>query len=271
LYLTTPNINKNGKILNNKRLFAWMVFIFSLGHFLPVSGQKVEGYQSTLTGDEIRYAVYLPDGYSLKKKYPLLIFLHGMDEKTWPAGGFNPKIKATGLPLLLEEGLKLPFVVLAPCCAYADWDNIGYTKDQKTKLHAPGALTREVAGMAIKKYSIDTTRLYLTGLSMGGAGVFSAVQYFPDLFHAAIPIAGWGDPNKACHIKTAVWAFQGADDGGAGVKNVIDAIKKCSPQSESKASILQGQGHHIWDMVYSNKASGNVNIYDWLLKYSAGK
>lgn len=249
-------------------IFLITLFIF-LQSTLATIAQKVEHYRSALTGDDIKYAVYLPKGYSPSKKFPLLLFLHGMEEKTWPAGGFNLKIKTTALPLLLENGLQIPFVVLAPCCAYSDWDNIGYTLLQQTKMYAPGALPVEIAKMAIKKYNIDTSRLYITGISMGGGGVFSVVQNFPNFFHAAIPIAGWGDPAKACNVKTPIWAFQGQKDESEGIKTVINAIKKCSPTIEAKASILTGKGHVIWNLVYENKVSGTVSIYDWLLQYSA--
>ena len=233
-------------------------------------GQKIEHYKSNLTGDTIKYVVYLPQGYIQGKKYPLLLFLHGMSEKTWPVGSINPAVRKVGLPKHLENGLKLPFVVVVPNIAYPDWDNIGYTKDFKSK-YQPGALPVEIAEMALKKYSVDTARVYITGISMGGGGTFSAVHLFPKVFAAAIPIAGWGDNSKSCVTITPVWAFQGSKDNGSGIRGIIQGIKECQPESQSKVTVLEGKGHYIWDDVYLNKASGGIDIYHWLLQHSKGK
>jgi predicted peptidase len=259
----------NIKLFMNVKINYW-VYCLLLLTMLAFQGiaQKVESYKSLLTGDVIKYAVYLPQHYDGHKKYALLLFLHGMNEKTWPVGSFNPGVKLSALPKLLESGLKLPFIVVVPNCAYSDWDNIGYTSDNKVKLKSPGAWAVEIARMASEKYTVDTNRRYITGISMGGGGAFSALQYFPEVFAAGIPIAGWGSSDKGCNTKTNVWAFQGSKDGGEAIKKITETASACNPQYDIKATILDGYGHNVWDLVYANKASGGTNIYDWLLKYS---
>src|SRR5690606_20442594 len=184
---------------------------------------------------------------------------------------FNEKVRTVGLPALLEQGFKLPFVVVVPNCAYPDWDNIGYNEDMKAKYIKPGALPVEVAQMALKKYARDRSRTYITGIRMGGGGSFSAIQNYEDVFAAAIPVAGWGDQSKACNVTTPVWAFQGSKDGGAGVKAVISAIASCNPNLKSRCTILEGKGHVMWDEVYSNEVSEGEDIYQWMLQFQLKK
>ena len=65
----------------------------------------------------------------------------------------------------------------------------------------------------IKTLPIDTNRIYITGLSMGGYGTFDAILRYPQLFAAAVPVCGAGDPSKAASIsKMPIWIFNGAED-----------------------------------------------------------
>ena len=232
-----------------------------------VSGQTIKSYKSAITGDTIKFKVYFPENYSNKKKYPLLVFLHGMNEKTWPVGNFNPKVTTVGLPALLEKGLKLPFITIVPNIAYADWDNIGYSKNNEIKFKSPGMLADEIARMAQSRFLTDTSRTYITGISMGGGGTLSAIQNYPHSFSAALAIAGWGDPSKACQTLTPVWIFQGEKDNGHGMENLAKAIQSCRPDKNTRYTILAGKGHAIWDEVYENKVSEGTNIYNWLLSF----
>ena len=87
-------------------LFPFIFLLYIYCTPVLINAQNLESYISKLTGDPIKYAIYYPKDYLKTKKYPMLVYLHGMDEKGWPVGGFNPTIRKTGLPLLIESGLK---------------------------------------------------------------------------------------------------------------------------------------------------------------------
>jgi predicted peptidase len=79
------------------------------------------------------------------------------------------------------------------------------------------------------EFPIDTTRRYITGISLGGYGVWHFITSRPEVFAAAIPICGSGDPAVARNcIGVSVWAFHGAHDNRvpvSGSRDMIQAMK----------------------------------------------
>ena len=101
-----------------------------------------------------RFLLYFPEGYQDKKetKWPLMLFLHGAGER----GDDLNRVKVHGPPKLVEKGQKLPFIIISPQCPKNQrWDD---------------AMLTALLDHACMEYRVDTSRLYLTGLSMGGYG-----------------------------------------------------------------------------------------------------
>ena len=102
-----------------------------------------------------KYLKYLPDGYDGKKKFPLLLFLHGAGER----GDNLDLVTKHGPPKLIKKGKKFPFIVISPqCLKNSWWDAEGLD-----------ALLDEFIG----KHAVDESRIYCTGLSMGGYGTWA--------------------------------------------------------------------------------------------------
>ena len=120
------------------------------------SMQTPQTFEKTVTKKvRANYLLYLPRDYSAtsKKSWPLMLFLHGAGER----GTNLTKVAAHGPPKLVAQGKKdFPFIIVSPQCP------IGQSWKNDTLL----ALLDDV----ITKYRVDTNRLYLTGLSMGGYG-----------------------------------------------------------------------------------------------------
>jgi predicted peptidase len=99
---------------------------------------------------------------------------------------------------------------------------------------------------------------------MGGFGTWSTTSAYPDLFAAAIPICGGGDPGKADKIKDLpIWVFHGDADTVVKIEKsqvMVDALKK--RKSKVKFTIYPGVGHDSWSKTYNNP-----EIYDWLLEH----
>lgn len=85
---------------------------------------------------------------------------------------------------------------------------------------------REVVAEVVSNYSVNTRRLYVTGLSRGGNGTWRTCSLYPDVFAAAVPICGWGDQwfnsdpgiehtSYWAHlmIDIPIWAHHGLADG----------------------------------------------------------
>jgi predicted peptidase len=80
------------------------------------------------------------------------------------------------------------------------------------------------------EFSIDMNRIYVTGLSMGGYGVWSLLQQYPAFFAAAVPICGGGYAGLATSMRhVPVWNFHGANDDivpVSGSRDMISALRQ---------------------------------------------
>ncbi|MGL6225782.1 MAG: prolyl oligopeptidase family serine peptidase [Thermoguttaceae bacterium] len=196
------------------------------------------------------YWAFLPADYeeSSEKNWPILIFLHGMGER-----GQNLDIVAKHGPprLLLEEKYRniCPFIVISPQC-------------DKTEVWSVKKLDKFLDEIE-KKFKVDKSRVYLTGLSMGGFASWNWAMLRPDRFAAVVPICGGGDVSKAHKlVDIPIWAFHGAADSvvklDASVK-IVDAIKAAGGKNVD-LTVYPGVNHDSWTETYNN-----MELYDWLL------
>ena len=125
---------------------------------------------------------------------------------------------------------------------------------------------------AIADHRIDTTRIYVTGLSLGGFGTWAYARAKPERVAAVVPIAGGGSTGTAvCAMRDVpVWAFHGDADGTVNVSsstNSVNALNACSPPPAvaPRLTIYPGVGHDSWSRTYDGSAGHD--IYTWLLNY----
>jgi predicted peptidase len=132
-----------------------------------------------------------------------------------------------------------------------DWGKPTHTMPEKPS--GPMGLVLEVIAKMQKQYRIDPDRLYVMGLSMGGYGTWDAVQRYPDMFAAAVPICGGGDETRADRIKCPVWAFHGDKDPAVPVsrsRNMIAAIKAAG--GTPRYTEYPGVGHNAWSAAFKD-------------------
>ncbi|WP_343703315.1 hypothetical protein [Chitinophaga sp.] len=206
-----------------------------------VTFKKVNG-ATTVTD----YVLQIPASYNEKKttKWPVIIYLHGVGER----GTDLNQVKRSGLAVRAAQEPDFPFIVVSPQCKpNMTWD-----------VAALNILYEDI----LKQYNIDPSRVYLTGLSMGGYGVWDWAVKFPEKFAAAVPICGAGTPSRACVLKDMpIWAFHNADDytvGVAGSRNMVNAIKACGGTLVKYTENPTG-GHDAWTKAYNDPA-----LYTWL-------
>ncbi len=114
----------------------------------------------------------------------------------------------------------------------------------------------------IEVYDIDKSRVYLTGLSMGGFGTWYTAMARPDLFAAIVPVCGGGMAWNAGVLRMPVWAFHGTADPAVAVSHsdmMVEALKRCG--RDVKYTRMEGVGHNVWDYAY------NLELLDWLLSH----
>lgn len=192
-----------------------------------------------------QYLAYVPDGYdSTLKAYPLVIFLHGSGER----GNDIEKVKVHGIPRLIKEGKKFPFIVIAPQCPDGVRWNTGALK----------ALYDEV----ILKYRVDVDRVYLTGMSMGAFGAWDFAIQYPELFAALVPICGGGNPKEVCAVSNIpTWVYHGEKDDVVPLfksADMVEALEACN--GKVTFTTYPNANHDAWTETYASK-----QLYEWML------
>ncbi len=193
------------------------------------------------------YLIYLPHNYNSKEKFPLVLFLHGSGER----GNDIKKVEAHGLPKLVKEGRQFPFIIVSPQCK----ENLIW-EDLTEELHL---LLENIKS----SYSVDTTRIYCTGLSMGGFGTWALAFKYPNYFAAIAPVCGgtvYWETHKIKHIP--IWAFHGDKDDVVPIFYQDIIIKNLqSLKAPVKFTVYKGMGHNVWDTTYNRN-----DLYEWLLQ-----
>jgi len=197
---------------------------------------------------ELDYLLYLPKNYNKEEKFPLLIFLHGAGERgddVAVAGRHGPFKYA-------KEGKDYPFIMVAPQCKKDKyWGN--YLES-----------LNDFLDNIIENYNVDTSRIYLTGLSMGGTGTWLWLMANPERFAAAAPVCGAGICWYACRIAhKPIWVTHGDSDQTVAYSesvNMVEALKKSG--GEPIFTTLEGVGHNAWDYAYTDE------LTEWFLKHT---
>jgi predicted peptidase len=206
---------------------------------------------------DLRYLLFLPGGYEEDRqaKWPLLLFLHGAGER----GDDVWKVATHGPPKSVTNSMAFPFIMVAPQCRE---NHIWQTEPLL-------ALIDEIA----HKYRVDSTRVYVSGLSMGGYGTWELGTTHPERFAAIAPVCGGGElisvllssREKSAALKTlGIWAFHGAKDPIVPVdesKRMVEAVKKAGA-TDVKLTIYPEAQHDSWTETYKNP-----ELYRWLLEH----
>jgi len=200
------------------------------------------------------YITYLPRDYAndTSKNYPLLIFLHGGSTR----GTDTLDLYSSGPFDQIYRGRHFPFIVVAPQCPkHIRWSTENWFENFYSDL--------------IEKYRIDTSRIYLTGASLGGSGTWYLAIKNPDVFTAIAPISGFTrhmdyiSENIEKLKNIPIWAFHGESDNVVPVEETDYLVNKLSEINyQIKYTREKDVGHSIHWLVYSEN-----KIYDWFLKH----
>ena len=219
----------------------------------PRLGYFLESHGSSIDDSDQPFAVWVPPSYSSRRKYPLLVALHGMDadHRMIPEECFQ----------IPKRGFRDDVILLCPFGrgdidyqgpGEADlWDTINWIKT---------------------RYSIDSRRQYLTGLSMGGFATWRLAATYPDQWAAIAPICGGGDINIVGNLKKIpVWCVHGEKDELVPVEHsrqlVAELARRKSPHRYDE---LKGWGHNSWQWLYRPDRDGD-SLVDWFLQFRRAK
>lgn len=220
------------------------------------------------TAPDVRgHAAILPASYNdTTKTWPTIIFLHGSGERG--SGSLNDlkKTIANGPAKVLKDG---KFLILCPQTNSWSWRTVKTLRDPVTnttyKVKVNDA--NKFVEWALQHYRIDPKRVYITGLSMGGEGVWFAMADNPSLYAAGAPVCGRASRTEGGTVQKGgvkVWAFHGDADKSIGIQAGLNPILGMRTAGGSPTwTVYPGVGHNCWDVTYKNMA-----LYPWFLKYT---
>jgi predicted peptidase len=251
----------------NRMLFCTVAFTFYLGVPSWLRGEDDMSLleKRTFKGADskavLRYRLLKPDDYDPKESYPLVLFLHGAGER----GDDNEKQLIHGVPQFVKRRKDYPCFLVAPQCPNnIRWVEVDWAADahkQPAEMSEPMKLTFDLLAALPKEFAIDTKRIYVTGLSMGGYGTWDMIARRPELFAAAVIVCGGGDEATAGKIaKLPQWIFHGAKDGAvkpSRSRNMVEALKKAG--GNPKYTEYPEVGHDAWKPAYQDS-----ELYKWL-------
>lgn len=240
------------------------------------SAQDFEARWFLRNNDTLPYRILLPENYDPQRQYPLILFLHGAGER----GSDNERQLIHGRKMFLDAEVrkKYPAIVIFPQCAVRQsWAVMDLPKDSAFKWSLvkfpadvpptkPSALLHQLMDSLIASGSVDTRRLYVGGLSMGGMGTFDMLARFPQRFAAAFPICGAGNESLASRYaqNTALWIFHGSADATVPPNSsrlFYSTLQKAG--ADVKYTEYPGVGHNSWDNAFAEPG-----LMPWLFSHT---
>jgi predicted peptidase len=212
--------------LKRKCLFILSFILLAIGF------NNIDAQPSAKKEVKYKYLLYKPQNYdSVQESFPLVIYLHGSSRR----GSDINKIKTYGLPFYVAHGHQYPFIIASPQCpAGKSWVTSNWF----------GPLYKELR----EKYRIDTTRIYVMGMSLGGYGTWHVALDYPDMFAAMVPICGGClDSLDICEIRNIpIWAFHGKKDNRVAFREtekLVQRLRECG--APIKFTALENKGHNL--------------------------
>lgn len=215
------------------------------------------------SGEKLPYRVLYPENYDKSKKYPLVLFLHGGGER----GSDNEKQLVHGAKVFLEAGNRsqFPAIVIAPQCPEDTyWSSVKFERTKypldldfnyNNDITKGLKLAVELTQSTINNEAVDSKRVYITGLSMGGMGSLEAVYRYPKLFAAIAAVCGGADVNAFTkkEAKIPFWLFHGDVDGVVPVANSREMSEKLKALgADVKYTEYPGVNHNSWENAYAD-------------------
>jgi predicted peptidase len=197
-----------------------------------------ECFSASKGGLKLPYLRFLPENYTGGGAvgYPLMIFLCGSGE----CGDDLDLVAKHGPPRFAKAGEDYPLILVSPQIPEGDlwFAHIETLNDWLDEL--------------IKTLPIDTSRIYLTGLSNGGIGTWLWGTHDPKRFAALVPVCGEGNETFSFMLTgVPIWAFHGDADPCVSCdcsRRLVEKINNAG--GNAKLTVYPGVGHDSWEQAY---------------------
>ena len=229
-------------------LVFWIAFpVLLIGQHETIKSELVQEFNMKINV-EYKYILQLPENIAKNEKLPLIVFLHGSGER----GDSVDLVKVHGPWNFIESHPDYRFAILAPQCKEGEfWDA------RKLSL-----LLDEI----LANYPLDSNRIYLTGLSMGGYGTWDLAMFDPVRFVAIAPVCGTTYRQKlmANQVKDLpIWIFHGAMDETVPFQNSAKMAARLKElNADIRFTVYPLTSHNSWDEAYAEE-----ELYKWFLSH----
>ena len=254
-----------------KKIISLLIITFSF--VAAASAQDTYDRKTFVSSDglSLNYRELTPLKVEAKKKYPLVIFLHGSGER----GDDNEKQLVHGGQMFLNPYNRdnyPAYVIFPQCPASSFW---AYpTVGKYAEKNPEGQITpilkavKELVDRYIDMPDINPSRVYILGLSMGGMGTFDMVSRFPETFAAAVPICGAASPGKISAAKCVKFRiYHGDADPTVPVECSRMAYRELRDAgADVEYYEFAGCGHPSW-----NPAFNTPDFMEWLFAQKKGR
>jgi len=240
-----------------RRILRTLAFVAALAPFSSQAAITASDFLTltyTDSGGTLPYRMYVPGGYSAATKYPLVLFLHGVGEN----GNNNTSQlnnRANGAFVFAEQAAN-PAFMIAP----QNWNGASGWGSPVLRTQILAVIQK-----AQNDYNIDKDRIYVVGLSNGGAGTWDQLNTYPWLYAAGVPCCGWGTATEK--IKNIpVWNFHAANDPTVGIAssdNVINGLRNLG--GNPIYTRYDTGGHGSWGPAYQTP-----EMVNWLFAQRRG-
>ena len=209
------------KILIIATIFSIFNCQFSVSHAQHLTAHRGD------VKDAYNFWFYEPPTDSIEQRKPMVVFLHG---KSLSGKNLN-RVKRYGPINALEMGMHIDAYVIAPQTSN------GWTPQRVMRL----------VDWAVEHYAVDTNRVYLIGMSMGGYGTLDVAGTYPDRFAAAMALCGGSTLKELCGLnRMPLWILHGTADRAVGIgasQRVVDAMEACDSAARLIWTPLKGANH----------------------------
>ncbi len=215
----------------------------------------------TYGGEAYPYCVYVPPDYTPERAWPVVLFLHGSGERG--SDGFLQTEVGIGTAIRRNRDLFPAIVVMPQCPAQQSW------------VGPMGEMALRCVEATSREYPLDPRRVYLTGLSMGGQGVWYIAASRPQNFAAIVPLCGFADLSESAAqaeqlasrlVNIPIWCFHGDSDTAVPVtksREMVSALRRAGGQPIYTE--YRGLNHNVWDRAYADS-----ELWRWVFAQRAG-
>ena len=237
----------------------YLVLFLILFLNVNLNSQELDLYEQkifVIENDTLNYRILKPLNYDSTKQYPVHLFLHGAGER----GNDNVSQLVHGSKLFLkkESREKYNSWVIFPQAPKYDWWGYKdpYKLNYNVKESKAMSLVVKLMDNFSKRNDVNQNKIYVSGLSMGGMGTFVILNLRPNMFAAATPICGDGDPNSVNNYakKVPIWIFHGSDDTVVSPKKSLKMANAIIDAGGSpKITFYENVGHDSWNNAFAEE------------------